>query len=155
MIGSSLQYDRIRLENRELKLQVAKLRNEIESISLRKQDSNANAVNELETLKKQVGKIERKANERKVCIKRLYSLLEMKDKDLENLKGFKSTYPIPALTNFITALNSHDTSHKLQNYLDMSAKEAKLKKMLSREDSALTGSKKVEIEDMIEFLKAE
>jgi len=108
-----LQYDRIRLENRELKLQVAKLRNEIESISLRKQDSNANAVNELETLKKQVGKIERKANERKVCIKRLYSLLELKDKDLENLKGFKSTYPIPALTNFIAALNSHDTSHKL------------------------------------------
>jgi len=37
----------------------------------------------------------------------------------------------------------------------MSAKEAKLKKMLSREDSALTGSKKIEIEDMIEFLKAE
>jgi len=59
------------------------LRNDIESISLRKQDTNINAVNELESLKNKVSKIEKKANERKVCIKRLYTLLELKDKDLE------------------------------------------------------------------------
>ena len=37
----------------------------------------------------------------------------------------------------------------------MSTKEAKLQKMLSKDNSTLAGGKKIEIEEMIHFLKTE
>lgn len=90
------QQSQLARENQTLKEEIGKLKREVEKILTRKtsidrennrrieSNSNSDALHELEALRRQVGRIEKKASERKVVIKKLYSLLESREKEVED-----------------------------------------------------------------------
>ncbi|EAR94131.2 hypothetical protein TTHERM_00521980 (macronuclear) [Tetrahymena thermophila SB210] len=158
-LTDNIYLNQLRRENKNLKYEMQNLKEEIDKLNIEKiqkyKSQDQFLASELESLQKQVIKIEKKATERKVCIKKLYSLLENKEKELEEFRNYQQKYPLGAVVNMISQIKKHDSSKKMQNYVEMAIKEVKLNNLLHKEGDTYSKQKRVEIEEMIHFLKVE
>ncbi|KAL4493162.1 hypothetical protein ABPG72_003247 [Tetrahymena utriculariae] len=158
-LTDNIYLNQMRRENKNLKYEMQNLKEEIDKLNIEKiekfKSQHQFLESELESLQKQVIKIEKKATERKVCIKKLYSLLENKEKELEEFRNYQQKYPLGAVVNMISQIKRHDSSKKMQNYVEMAIKEVKLNNLLQKEGESYSKQKRVEIEEMIHFLKVE
>ncbi|KAL4441668.1 hypothetical protein ABPG74_021600 [Tetrahymena malaccensis] len=158
-LTDNIYLNQLRRENKNLKYEMQNLKEEIDKLNIEKiqkfKSQDQFLASELESLQKQVIKIEKKATERKVCIKKLYSLLENKEKDLEEFRNYQQRYPLGPVVNMISQIKKHDSSKKMQNYVEMAIKEVKLNNLLQKEGEGYSKQKRVEIEEMIHFLKVE